>query len=162
MTTDIPVVSRISDEVFSRLKNISNGPRGIQFAGVIRPTKLATYAPEHFLIVLTRGESVRITELDCPGNPPSSAYQQTFMIRVHVAPSERDATPIERYEDIAEGEILRTIRTDATWHTFEDNAINAEFGPVQTVTSDGGYDGIIIPLIVTYRVEEGDPYTVRG
>ena len=32
----------------------------------------------------------------------------------------------------------------------------------QTVTSDGSYDGIAIPLMVTYRVTEGDPYTVRA
>jgi len=111
---------------------------------------------------LTRGEIVRVNDLDCPGNPPSVAYMQTFLIRVHIAPSEKDTTPIELYEDVAEAEIHRAIRNDDTWYTFNENAINADFGPQQTATSDGGYDGIAIPLMVTYRVAEGDPYTVRA
>ena len=114
------------------------------------------------LIVLTRGEVARITELDCPGNPPAICYQQTFLIRVHVAPSEKDETPIEFYEDVAEAEIVKAIRTNTTWHTFDGNSINAQFETVQTVTSDGGYDGIMIPLQVVYRISEGDPYTVRA
>ena len=70
--------------------------------------------------------------------------------------------PIEVYEDIMEAEIVKAIVDDSeTWHTFNDNALNATFGPQQTAVSDGGYDGIAIPLVVTYRVVEGDPYTAR-
>ena len=61
-----------------------------------------------------------------------------------------------------EAEIHKAIRTDAVWHNFDGNAINADFGAQQTATSDGGYDGIAIPLMVTYRISEGDPYTVRA
>jgi len=163
VTAQTPVVSRISDEIFARLQELVAGTTGAyEFINVIRPTKLATYTPQHGLIVLTRGEVVRVPELDCPGNPPSIAWQQTFLIRVHIAPSERDETPVEVYEDVAEAEIHKAIRNNvATWHTFDGNAINAGFGPQMTATADGGYDGIAIPLIVTYRVTEGDPYEVR-
>jgi hypothetical protein len=162
-TTLKPVISLISDEIFSRLQTLVSGSVGAySFTKVVRPTKLATYTPQNGLIVLTRGEIVRLNDLDCPGNPPSVAYMQTFLIRVHIAPSEKDTTPIELYEDVAEAEIHRAIRSDDTWHTFNENAINADFGPQQTATSDGGYDGIAIPLMVTYRVAEGDPYTVRA
>ena len=158
-----PVVSLISDEIFARLQDLASSSVGpYSFTGVERPRKLATYTPHHGLIVLTRGESVRLNELDCPGNPPAIAWQQTFLIRVHIAPSEKDPTPIERYEDVSEAEIIKAIRIDGTWHTFCGNAINADFGPVQTATSDGGYEGIAIPLVVTYRVAEDDPYAVRG
>ena len=164
VTYQKPVVSRISDEIFERLQAMVAGSAvAYQFVGVIRPTKLATYSPQHGLIVLTRGEMVRVNDLDCPGNPPAQCWQQTFLIRVHIAPSEKDTTPVELYEDIMEAEIHKAIVTDAdTWHTFDNNAINADFGPQQTATSDGGYDGIAIPLMVTYRVSEGDPYTVRA
>jgi len=128
---------------------------------VVRPSKIATYTPEHALMVLTRGEVARVPELDCPGNPPAIAYQQMFLIRVHIAPSEKDTTPVEFYEDVAEAEIHKAIRTSATWHTFDGNAINASFGAQMTATSDGGYDGIAVPLLVTYRISEGDPYTSR-
>lgn len=162
-TTRLPIVSKISDELFARLQALVSGASGpYSFRNVVRPTKLATYTPVHGLIVLTRGDVSRVPDLDCPGNPPSMAWRQTFLIRVHIAPSERDATPIELYEDVMEAEIHNAVRTDSDWHTFGDNAIDAEFEPVQTVVSDGGYDGISITVAVTYRMAEGDPYTVRA
>ena len=161
--TEKPVVTKISDEIFARLETLITEPNdAFTFESVIRPTKLAQYTPEHGLIVLTRGEVARVNELDCPGNPPAIAYQQTFLIRVHIAPSEKDTTPIEFYEDVAEAAIVKAIRTAGTWHTFDSNAIHADFGAQQTSTSDGGYDGIAVPLMVTYRVTEGNPYEVRG
>lgn len=158
-----PVVTKISDEIFARLETLITEPNdAFAFVDVVRPTKLATYTPAHGLIVLTRGEVTRVENLDCPGNPPAIAYQQTFLIRVHIAPSEKDSTPIELYEDVAEAAIHKAIRTSGTWHTFDGNAINADFGAQQTATSDGGYDGIAVPVMVTFRVSEGDPYTVRN
>jgi hypothetical protein len=164
VTFQTPVVSRISDEIFARLQALVSGSAGAySFANVVRPTKLATYTPQHGLIVLTRGEVSRVTELDCPGNPPAVAFQQTFSIRVHIAPSEKDTTPVEVYEDVMEAEIHKAIVNDAaTWHTFGDLAINADIGAQQTVVSDGSYDGIAVPLAVTFRITEGDPYTVRA
>lgn len=163
MTTERPVVSKISDEIAARLETmIANTAGPYSVVAVVRPTKLATYTPQHGLIVLTRGEVVRVNELDCPGNPPSQAWQQTFLIRAHIAPSEKDTTPVELYEDIAEAGIHSAIRNGDTWHNFCGNSINADFGPQQTATSDGGYDGIAVPLIVTYRVSEGDLYAVRA
>ena len=164
VTFQTPVVSRISDEIFARLQALVSGSAGAySFADVVRPTKLATYTPQHGLIVLTRGEVSRVTELDCPGNPPAVAFRQTFSIRVHIAPSEKDTTPVEVYEDVMEAEIHKAIVNDAaTWHTFGDLAINADLGSQQTVVSDGSYDGIAVPLVVTFRVTEGDPYTVRA
>lgn len=162
VTYTIPVVTLISDEIAYRLQSIVGGFAGAYtFSGVVRPTKIATYTPQHGLIVLTRGEVVRATDLDCPGNPPANAYRQTFLIRVHIAPSEDDPQPVEVHEDQIEAEILRAIRNGDDWHTFGDLSINADFGAQMTVTSDGGYDGIAIPLTVTYRIAEGDPYTVR-
>lgn len=163
LITEKPVVSKISDEIFARLETLITEPNdAFTFSQVIRPTKLAQYTPEHSLIVLTRGESVRLPDLDCPGNPPSLAYQQTFLVRVHIAPSELDATPLEAFEDVAEAAIHKAIRTGGTWHTFDGNAINADFEAVRTATGDGGYEGIAVPIVVTYRIAEGDPYTVRA
>ena len=158
-----PVISRISDVVFARLQRLTASTGGAYtFRNVVRPTKLATYTPEHGTIVLTRGEVSRVNELDCPGNPPAMAWQQVFLIRVHIAPSEKDTTPVEVYEDIAETKIHWVLTNCDQWHTFDGHAINADFGPQQTAVSDGGYDGIAIPLIVTYRVTEGDLTEVRA
>ena len=158
-----PVVSLISDEILCRLQTLTGASFGAyEFPKVVRPTKLATYVPQHGSVILTRGDVERVSALDCPGNPPATAWQQTFLIRVHIAPSESDNNAVEVYEDLAEAKIHRAL-TDATnWHTFGGYSINAEIGSVQTATSDGGYDGIAIPLIVTYRTSEGDLYTVRA
>jgi hypothetical protein len=161
--TERPVVSRISDEILSRLETLITEPNdAFVFRNVVRPTRLATYTPEHGLIVLTKGDAERVPELDCPGNPPAICYQQTFLVRIHIAPSEKDDTSIELYEEVAEAAIHGAIRTNATWHQFDGNAINAEFLQAQVATSDGGYEGLAVPIVVTYRISEGDPYTVRA
>jgi len=158
-----PVVTLISDEIFARLETLITEPNdAFVFTQVIRPTKLAQYTPEHALIVLTRGDSVRVPELDCPGNPPAICWQQTFFVRVHIAPSEKDETPTELYEDVAEAAVQKALRTSSTWHTFGGYAINSDFQPAIQTTADGGYQGIAVPVAVTYRVAEGDPYTVRA
>jgi hypothetical protein len=84
------------------------------------------------------------------------------MIRVHIAPSEKDTTPIELYEDVAEAAIHKAIVTAGTWHTFGGYAINADLQPAIQTTADGGYEGIAVPVAVTYRVTEGNPYQVRA
>lgn len=163
VATKAPVVTLISDEILDRLRVLITGNAGAYFfCDVVRPTKLATYTPQHGLIVLTRGAQSRVTELDCPGNPPAICWQQTFLIRVHIAPSERDETPVEAFEDIAQAEITKAIRNGDTWHTFDGNAIDAQFESVVITTSDGSYDGIAVPVNVVYRVAEDDPYTVRA
>lgn len=163
LTLQAPVVTRISDEIVERLQVLIAGDDiAYQFKDVIRPTRLAQYAPEHGLIVLTRGEVARQPEVDCPGNPPAIGYKQTFLIRVHVAPSELDETPLETIEDVMEAAIHNAIRNDADWHTFGGIAIHADLGAQMTMTADGGYNGFAVPLDVTYRISEGDPYTARA
>lgn len=158
-----PVVTLISEEIERRLQTLIGGEGGTYtFTDVVRPTRIAQYSPRHGTIVLTRGDIARVPEIDHPGNPPANGYRQTFLIKVHIAPSENDETPIEVYEDAAEAGILRAIRVDNDWHTFDANAINADFGAQMIFNAtDGAYEGIAIPLNVTYRISEGDPYTVR-
>lgn len=162
LVTERPVVAKIADELFARLETLAEVPASIvPFRDVIRPAKLATYMPEHGLVVLIRGDQTRVPELDCPGNPPAVAYRQLFHIVIHLAPSEKDSTPLDQYEDYAHAEVVKAVRVNGTWHTFDDNAIDATFEPAQSVSGEGGYDGIVIPLSVVYRVAEDDPYTVR-
>lgn len=163
VTLQRPIVTLISEEIERRLQTLIGGDAGTYtFTDVVRPTRLAQHTPKHGMIVLTRGDITRVAELDCPGNPPANAYRQIFLIKVHIAPSENDTTPVEVYEDDAEAQILAAIRTDGTWHTFDSNAINADFGAQMiAASSDGSYDGITIPLYVTFRIAEGDHYTAR-
>lgn len=161
--TALPVLSRISNEIFDRLSTLVGVGEGTyRIPDVVRPTRSQTYTPQHGLVVLTRGEYVRVPELDCPGSPPAIAYQQTFLVRVHIAPSELDNTPVEIYEDIMEAAVIKAIRNSDDWYNFNGDAINAVFQAGQLSTSDGSYDGIAIPVQVMYRIAEDDPYTSRG
>jgi len=158
----VPVVSLISNEIFDRLQGLITAEiSSYKFVDVVRPTKLAAYTPQNGLIVLIRGDVTRLPELDCPGNPPAVAMQQTFLVKVHIAPSERDTTPIDLFEDVVESEIHKTLTKADNWYTFGGYAIDAHIQATVTVTSDGGYDGIAVPVQVVYRTVEGDPYTVR-
>lgn len=162
MAAPIPVVSLISNEICARLQGLVTAEiSSYKFVDVVRPTKLATYTPQNGLIVLIRGDVTRLPELDCPGNPPAVAMQQTFLVKVHIAPSEHDTTPVDLFEDVVESEIHKALTDPDNWHTFGGYAINAHIQATATVTSDGGYDGIAVPVQVVYRTVEGDPYTVR-
>lgn len=163
LVTERPVLSKIADELYRRLETLIAVPIGdVIIKGVIRPTRLGTYTPEHLLLVLTRGENVRVPELDCPGNPPAIARQQTFHVRCHIAPSERDETPVERYEDTCEAAIVQAVTDANLWHKFDGNAVNAVIEATESISGDGGYDALVVPIVVTYRTDENNPYNARA
>lgn len=163
LVTERPVVSLIADVLFARLETLVASPdEPIPVAEVIRPPRIGGYTPKHRQIVLTRGSATRNTELDCPGNPPAVCWVQAFNIRIAIAPSEKDPTPLERYEDALVASVYKAVTLPSQWHTMGGNAIDAAFGDPEMVDGDGGYEGVNVPLVVTYRVSELDPYAVRA
>lgn len=163
LITERPVVALIADVLFARLETlVAAQDEAVPIAEVIRPRRIGGYTPKHRQIVLTRGEAVRNTELDCPGNPPAVCWVQTFNIRIAIAPSEKDPTPIELYEDALSASVYKAVTLPSQWHTMGGNAIDAAFGDPEQVDGDGGYEGVNLPLNVTYRVSENDPYAVRA
>lgn len=163
LVTERTVVSLIADVLFARLETLVASPdEPIPIAEVIRPKKIGGYTPRHRQIVLTRGAAARNTELDCPGNPPAVCWVQTFNIRITIAPSEKDPTPIELYEDALSASVYKAVTLPSQWHTMGGNAIDAAFGDPEMVDGDGGYEGMALPLLVTFRVSENNPYAVRA
>jgi hypothetical protein len=158
-----PVVSRIADELFARLQRLAAGDSDYtQVYEVIKPTRLGQYTPRHLQIVVTKGTAEELTELSCPGNPPSIAWKQTFNIRCHVMPSEKDPTPVDEYCEVFEADVIRIVCNYSRWWTFGELAINAEWLPSESIDSDGSFDGMNVPIAITYRVDEGNPYNVRA
>lgn len=160
-----PVVERIADEVLQRLYMLSVGDSEYIVANeVIRYNRSDTYTPKDKQIVLTQGANERIPELDHPGNPPAVCRQQTFNIRCHVIPSEKDDTASDQYVNQMVMEAMAAITDDAaTWHNFNGLAIDAEFGATENIDDDGsGIDGANLPLLVRYRTDENNPYNVRA
>jgi hypothetical protein len=159
----LPVITRIEAELFARLQRLAaEFSDVIKISEVVLPKRLSGYTPKDRQIVLTRETEERVPELDCPGNPPSVAKRQTFAIRCHVLPSEKDPTPVDQYCDIIASEVKRVVVDASRWWTFGEIACNSEWLPDEPVNSDGSFDGIAVMLAVTYKTDEGNPYNVRA
>jgi hypothetical protein len=158
-----PVVSRIADELYQRLMRLTAGYSVYcPVVEVIRPTRLGGYTPKNLQIVLTKGSDERVTELDCPGNPPSEAHKQIFNIRCHVLPSEKDTTAVDELCEVMEACVKQVVVDATRWHDFASLAINAEWLAVENIDSDGSFDGVNVPIAITYRTDENNPFNVRA
>lgn len=159
----LSVVELITQELKTRLDMmIDNNTYMIGVVEVIRPTRLGNYTPKDRQIVLTQGDPARIEELDYQGSPPAIAMTQEYNIRCHLIVDEQETTDIDSLLNLFASDVIRAVtQSSATWHTFDDNAIDAQFLAPQYVSADGGPDGVNVPLLVTYRVSEYDPTVKR-
>jgi len=159
----VSVVELITRELKNRLDlMIDNLSYDIGVIEVIRPTRLGNFSPRDRQIVLTQGASDRMEELDYPGLPPAICMTQEYNIRCHLIVDERDTDDIDSLLNQFESDVVRAVtQSDSNWHTFDDNALNAEFLASEYVTADGGPDGVNVRLVVTYRVSEYDPTVKR-
>ena len=160
----VSIIENIALEILDRLSGMvgdtANYPIDIQ--EVIRPTRFGGFTPIDRQIVLTEGVESVVPELSCPGSPPAVASVRAFNIRCHLMPSERSDEAIDAQINEFTSNVKKAICTPASsWHTFGGNALFAEWGAIQPFVADGGIDGINMPLRVTYRVSENDPYTQR-
>lgn len=164
MISTRPVIERIIQTLFERLNVMTTGiyPNS-PVVEVLRPVRTESFSPKHFQLILIQGEQERIDELSKNGNPPSVAFMQTMHVAAHVMPSETDSTPFDEYCNTFYADIVECITNsgDSSWWRFGDLAINSEIGPMQPMESDGGVDGFIMPIEITYRVSESSPYEPR-
>ena len=162
-----PVNERIAQELLSRLQLLTAGFSDYFTAPyAVRDLFHDTESPQNHGIVLTQSNDERLPEFDCPGNPPALAYQTTYNVRCRIMPSERDTTPVTEYCNVIAAEVQRVIVSPGTnsyqWHTMEDLAFDCDFGAYEFYTPDGAFDGISVPVIVSYRVSEGNAFEVRA
>ena len=58
---------------------------------------------------------------------------------------------------------MKAVTAYSAWWNFGGLAINAAFESIEKyIADDGGANGVLVPLRVTYRVSETDPYTARA
>jgi hypothetical protein len=160
----VPVVERIAKELFRRLELLLNAEGyNTPIVEVLRPKRIETYSPRNRQIVLTEQDHSRVPSLDCPGNPPAIAKQITFNIRCHLINDEKSCTPIDTLVHMFAADVESVVvGDDAQWYTFDGNAMMAEWQTEEPITGDGAIDGVNLPLTVTYRHTEGNPYERRG
>jgi len=163
----MPVVLTVLDEIAAKLVErletlLVPGTEQTTVSSVVEPKRLGDYTPEHLQIVVKQANPERVPELDCPGNPPADAWRQQFNLYLHVRPSETDTEPVDAIINRFCADVKKVVCTPSTWYNFGGFAIYAEWLTVESIDSGEVTDGVNMPLAVTYRVAENDPYTVRS
>lgn len=169
MPNTTPIPELIADEVVERLEAISIQD-GFSFTVefVTRPNRLGTnFTPKPYGMLVILGDNQRNADMDHPGNPPAIAYDLTVMVKcfANASTTGTDSHNLRSNEMIAAAikAIANPDTSPSTWYTLGGNAINAEFGDIEYFSSpEGDHAGAVLPLVVTYRVSETDPFTVRA
>lgn len=164
-----PVPERIAIEIVSRLEAIAECD-GYTFTvnEVRRLNRLAENStPANHTIWVIQGDNTYNEELTHEGNPPAIAYDLQFNIHCFVRESDSDQAPYSTECNHMAAAVRKAITTPeespSTWYTFDGNAIIADWGSEEPMLSpEGAQSGVTIPLTVTYRISENDPFTARA
>lgn len=159
-----PVSERIVQAVRTRLLTIDGtGDFETEVESVNRPRRISTFSPKDYQIVVTQGNMTHNVELSHPGNPPAQAWDLPIIIAGILRPSESNTTAIDTLKNTFGADCILAL-TDATaWHTFGGLAINSMISDVEDYQADdGSASGFKMTVLVTFRVDENNPYTVRG
>lgn len=156
-----PIVEQILGKVRERLLVITEGPKFADtVVGVERPTRISTLQPKHYQVVL--GQSVkRNAALSTPGNPPGIAWDLTVEITCTLRPSESDPCPIDTFRNEFWADAVIAITNHPDWHNWDGLALISTLGDPIDGENDAGDAGVMVPLVITYRVSENDPTKLR-
>lgn len=158
----LTICEQIEAVIETRLRTLLSPGENTVASDVIRPKTLEELSPEDLQIVLTQGDTERDKELDCPGNPPAVCHVTTFNIRCRVMPDETQDLPSSGFASQFAADVTKVICTPvSTWHTFGGLAFDASLEGVQRVNSEA-FSGVVVPLVVKYRTDEGNPYVGRA
>jgi hypothetical protein len=166
MPNTTPIPELIAIEIESRLNTILlENNYSFDVSEVVRPNRKGeNWQYRHMGIGILQGESTRVPELDCPGNPPAIAYAVQFQLQGICKDSMNLDEPHATSENEMAAAIQKAIASDVnTWHTMDGNAFDSDFGSATPFSSPEGENlGVSIPLSVTYRVSENNPFEVRA
>ncbi len=150
-----PVVEQIMANVRTRM--------AAAFDDVYRSTRTGTWQPKDLVLSVHQGALTPNPELSCPGNPPATAYDLEAIVAGIVKPSDASVVPVDTYKNRLGADIIRAATNAALWHQWGGLAINTTHGPVEEyVEETGGLSGVMVRFTIIFRVDEDDPYTVRG
>ena len=163
------VIENIATEIVRRLQRITVA-NGYTFdvANVQRADRLGTaIVLENYLVLVVQQDSQPNEELSHPGNPPAIAFDATFNIHCFVRESDREESVMSTTSNEMAGQAMKAITNETIapnkWWQMAGNAIVSEFGTIGPYSeSDGVNAGVTLPLIVSYRISETDPYEVRA
>lgn len=166
----LPIIEQIAAEVVARLQAITTG-NGYEFTAesVTRPRRIdRDFTPRNYSIVVDQAETQENNDYSYPGNPPAQGYDATFSIYGFIRESDVGSTSPAVTENQIEAAIKKSIADSATWHNFDGNAVDSSWGSSSPISesqnlpfTNTDHNGVMVPLVVSYRVSELDPFVVR-
>lgn len=162
----LPVPERIAEVIKTRLETITiaNGYT-FDIVSVDRPKRFGTdWRPRNMSAVIVQGSDNENEEQTHPGNPPAIGYDTEFSIHAFVIESDYSEETFETQVNEFVTAIKKAVVAGSNyWGQFGGLSLFAEWGRVQPYYSeDGDNQGAVVPLTVTYRVSERDPFEVRA
>ena len=166
MPNTTPIPELIAIEIESRLNTILlENNYSFDVSEVVRPNRRGeNWQYRHMGIGIRQVDSARVVALDCPGNPAAIAYAVLFLLTCVCKDSMNLDQPHATNANEMAAAAVQAITSDGLdWHTMNDVAINSEIGSlVPFVSPEGENSGVSVPVVVTYRVSENNPFEVRG
>lgn len=159
----LPIVEEIALVIADRVAEVTtdNGYY-VNVPTVHRPGRNPTQSIVDNLVVLTMGDADRNDDLSPQGSPPGIAWNQQFHLLCYLKPDDTDDTPMDTLMSVFAADVMKAVCTPAaSWWTFDNNAVIAQWQSFQRMENDGTFDGFVLTLLVIYRTNETDPYTVR-
>jgi len=126
----LPIIEQIAAEVVARLEAITTG-NGYEFTAesVTRPRRIdRDFTPRNYSIVVDQAETEENDNYSYPGNPPAQGYDATFNIYGFVRESDDVTTSPAITENQVEAAIKKAIADTSSWHNFDGNSINSQWG----------------------------------
>lgn len=131
---------------------------------VVRPNRKGdNWEYKHMGVGVVQSDDVVNEELSHAGNPPAEAHDLTLNLYCITRDSKDETDAHATATNLLVASVRKAITSPATWHTFGGYAIDAEFGTVSPfVSPEGELLGATLPLVVTYRISENDPFIARA
>lgn len=160
----LTVLETIAVALYDRLEAmVDSDDYDTEVASVIRPARNGgEFNVENLQIVVRQGADEIVDELSYPGNPPAIAHKQTFNLRCHVLLSERNTDSVESTINTFQADVIKCLTAGNEWYQFGGSCSDATIGAVEPINEDGGIDGFNLPVYITYRVDENNPYNARS
>lgn len=159
-----PVVERIADVIVARLREAN-----IYNASIARPDRegINVSAADGSVIVHQKGINQN-SALTCHGNPPAIAYDVRFELQCYVRNQHAEENSYSSACNKLGAQVIlaitKPINEPTMWYQMDGLAINTKnLGAMYPmVNNNGERTGVIVPVVVTFRVSENNPYEVRG
>ena len=160
----VPIVEQIAVKLAARLGRIATA-NGYTFdANVVRPTRVGKYVPRDKEVVFYQGGRTQVEKTE--GNPAGVSWKQEFVAAVFAIDSDKSVVPIDTLVNVRQADVEKALatvhpdETEADWAKVDALALEADFDePREFAGAESKFSGVEVPLLVTYRVKENDPYT---